>query len=245
MERYVKARKIEICQGLYERYSNLTLSFEADRPIAIRGLEARLVSTLNTVGGYGMFERFLHRCLLWRRSGDTLKRIQLFRGETVPSWSWMAYTGGICYMNVPFGDVSWNKEIVSPFSNNSSEDSALKMPVIKAQAWDLVDTEKHILVLDEPGRFIDDPLKQNKYVEVFDKEGDEVGELKCVIVGTSKGSTPVRDIQSTSDQEHTYYVLIIAPAGGSQSNLYERVGIAELEGQHVALSKASIDVCIQ
>lgn len=223
---YVKARKIELCQGLYERYSNLALSFEADRPIAIKGLEARLISTLNTVGGYGMFECYLHRCLLWRRSGDTLKRIESFRGETVPSWSWMAYTGGICYMNVPFGEVSWNKEITSPFSDNTSQGNKSGVPVINAQAWDLVDPEEHILFLDEPNR---------TYESSF----------KCVIVGTSKGLTSDQDLQSASDQEHTYYVLIISLFEDGQPSLYKRVGVAELEQQHIGMSKHSIPVSVQ
>jgi hypothetical protein len=97
--------KIQLYQDLYERYSNLALSVKTDRPIAIKGLETRLIRTFETVGGYGIFDLYLHRGLLWQRSGDTLDRITS-RGERVPSWSWMAYEGGIRYMDVPLGGVS-------------------------------------------------------------------------------------------------------------------------------------------
>ena len=84
--------RIELFQDLYERYSRLTLSFPSDRPIAIKGLESRLIDTFGTTGGYGVFDKYLHRCLLWQRAGKALKHIEAFRGgNLVRSWSWMAY----------------------------------------------------------------------------------------------------------------------------------------------------------
>ncbi len=37
-----------------------------DRPIAIKGLEARLIQTFGGTGAYGIFNNYLRRCLLWR-----------------------------------------------------------------------------------------------------------------------------------------------------------------------------------
>src|SRR5438477_11418672 len=98
VDSFVKGMKIDLYQDLYERFSNLQLSFPEDRPVAIKGLETRLIRTFGTTGGFGIFDIYLHRCLLWQRSGDTLRRIPSFRGGQVPSWSWMAYTGGIRYL---------------------------------------------------------------------------------------------------------------------------------------------------
>ncbi|RSL92037.1 hypothetical protein CEP52_014033 [Fusarium oligoseptatum] len=114
-EQYVKGLKIEFFQDLYVRYSKLALSFASDRPIAIRGLENRLLSTFKTTGGYGLIDRYLHRSLLWKCGGKTLKRIASTRGEAVPSWSWMAYDGAIDYVSAPGGKVSWFSNIKSPF----------------------------------------------------------------------------------------------------------------------------------
>ncbi|KAJ4358425.1 uncharacterized protein N0V89_003008 [Didymosphaeria variabile] len=85
----VKGIKILLFQNLYDKYATMSSSFMEDRPVAIRGLEKRLVRTFKTKGGFGMFDCYLHRCLLWKRTGWSLSPIDTFRDET-PSWSWMA-----------------------------------------------------------------------------------------------------------------------------------------------------------
>ena len=77
-------------RDLYESYSKLELSYSTDRPVAIRGLEKRLLRALDTKGGYGVFDIYLRRGLLWQRDQASLERID-FSGkkeqELVPSWS--------------------------------------------------------------------------------------------------------------------------------------------------------------
>jgi hypothetical protein len=46
-----KGKKIKLLQSLYERYSKMNLSFSKDRPIAIKGLENRLIQTVGGPGG--------------------------------------------------------------------------------------------------------------------------------------------------------------------------------------------------
>jgi len=88
----------------------------ADRPVAIRRLEQRLIRKLNTTGGLGIFTVYLHRFLLWQRSGEVLARIPSeIWPYFIPSWSCLAYEGGVEYMAMPFGNVTWNPEIISPF----------------------------------------------------------------------------------------------------------------------------------
>ncbi|PVH75774.1 HET-domain-containing protein [Cadophora sp. DSE1049] len=207
---YVKGLKIQLYQDLYVRYSNLALSFNTDRPIAIKGLETRLIRTFETVGSYGIFDLYLHRGLLWQRSGDALKRITSFRGQCVPSWSWMAYDGGIRYMDVPLGKASWAEEITSPFkarSTNSPDNGDERG--LEARVWDIVDVEPQSpqLIMDEPGRTFDWPLK-------------------CVIVGTNK--------KSKQNEHQVHYTMIVSFFIGENGvGVYERVGVGFLERRHI------------
>ncbi|KAI0476359.1 heterokaryon incompatibility protein-domain-containing protein [Xylariaceae sp. FL0804] len=140
-----RGSKIELYQDLYRRYSTLAFSRVEDRPVAIAGLEKRLVGACGNRGGYGVFDDgarggLLHRSLLWHRSPReaSLSRIAFFdpssgdqsqgqdhpdhdhhhRGRSsvvVPSWSWMAYRGAIDYLRPPFNGVEW-EPVGSPWS---------------------------------------------------------------------------------------------------------------------------------
>jgi hypothetical protein len=60
---------------------------------------------------YGIFREHLHRNLLWQRT-DREKMQQIgYAPGTIPSWSWMAYSGGIQFMDIPFGQVNWNRNL--------------------------------------------------------------------------------------------------------------------------------------
>ncbi|KAF2704368.1 hypothetical protein K504DRAFT_390780 [Pleomassaria siparia CBS 279.74] len=222
VEAYVKGMKIQLFQGLYERYTNLALSFSIDRPVAIKGLEKRLIRTLKTVGGYGVFECYLHRCLLWQRATGPLKRIEGFRGGSVPTWSWMMCTGGIKYMDVPFGKVLWAEDICSPFESQRqdaaehAEEGASSIG-IRARAWSLSNPQDQGLILDDTDR-------------VF------TGPLKCVIVGTDREVIPGR--------LKNHYVLVVAMAHESDSQLYERVGVGILQEAQIKRDVPAIDVQI-
>lgn len=218
-EKYVKGMRIELFQDLYERYSRLALSFPSDRPIAIKGLEKRLIDTFNTTGGYGVFDSYLHRCLLWRRSGDTLKRIESFRGgSSVPSWSWMTYDGPIHYLKIPFGQISWGNDITLPFvkqshvlndSQRKGEGVAIPTLDLEAPVWEIVGTLGERMILDEPYRSFARPLQ-------------------CVVVGTSK-KKPLNERQA-------YYVLLVHFAAHvHEGQGYERVGVGILDRRHIAL----------
>lgn len=223
MESSVKGLKIKFYQHLYERYSGLKLTYNKDRPIAIKGLETRLIRTLKTVGGYGVFDCYLHRCLLWQRSDKALTRIPKFRDEPMPSWSWMAYDGKICYMEVPFGEVLWKDNVISPFRSGKEERTRTRMQRrtprrMEARAHDLVQPESQRFILDDPGRSVPSGLK-------------------CVIVGTSRDS---------SDEHQVHFALIIVfVAKEEDTGIYERVGVGFLKKHQVALENPSTKVLIQ
>jgi len=207
---YVKGKKIKLWQGLYEQYSNLALSFKVDRPVAIRGLEKRLIFTLATVGGYGVFDLFRHRSLLWQRSGDKLARISFPEGrhDYIPSWSWMAYDGGIKYMDVPFGKVTWNEDISSPFKAGNLDSGAEgRLPLdIEAPICGLHEDANRHLILDEPGRNFTRPLK-------------------CVIIGSNQ--------HSEQDENRLHYVLVVTLIFRDASRIYERVGVGILNNKQI------------
>lgn len=65
----------------------------------------------------------LRRSLLWHRAPEVggLEEIDFKAKKSAPpSWSWMAYKGGIDYLELPFGQVEWEEnEIVSPWSSSA------------------------------------------------------------------------------------------------------------------------------
>ncbi|GAP88441.2 putative tol-like protein [Rosellinia necatrix] len=223
VDQFAKGLRIELFQYLYRQYSRLALSYPSDRPIAIRGLESRLVSTFGTSGGVGIFDIYLHRSLLWRRAGNTLKAITSFRYSPVPSWSWMAYDGAIKYVDVPLGKVAWSDNIISPFSRDGNQNGvsgdvkggnviATSPLELEAPVWELLDADGGRRIMDDPGRAFDQPIK-------------------CVILGKSKTS-------SRDESQVLFWVLLVHPIKAADNiALYERVGVGVLEKHHIALDR--------
>jgi len=95
-----KGERIIFFQDLYKQYSRLAFTRWEDRPIAIAGLQNRLIYDLKTQGGFGIFDdgqSLLRRSLLWQRGKDehVLRNITFppERNISIPTWSWMAYEG--------------------------------------------------------------------------------------------------------------------------------------------------------
>jgi hypothetical protein len=225
MPNFVKGQQIALYQDLYERYSRLELSFIQDRPVAIRGLETRLIKVLETKGKFGVFHVYLRRGLLWQRGKESLERIDFSirtEQEPVPSWSWMAYAGDIRFADVPFGEVEWDQwhqDVISPWKN--------------AQDNNRIPLELEVLVRDlrptPPGSRV-----------FLDEGGFRSGRhFKCVIVGSSK--TP------NQGKVRVYYVLIVTPLSHGWSpiireevQVYERAGVAHLQEHYIALEKPGV-----
>lgn len=144
---HAESYRVRLFEILFERYSQLAFTVATDRPIAISGLETRLARTLDTDVKYGIFGRYLHRCLLWQRSGDEMERIAYPPRQRVPSWSWMAYKCEISYMHIPFDSVEWNNAV------RWQPDEALGL-VLEAPArrFSLNKMGRRQLNFDEPNR---------------------------------------------------------------------------------------------
>ncbi|KAI0095668.1 hypothetical protein GGR51DRAFT_553874 [Nemania sp. FL0031] len=222
-----QGEKIIRYQNLYRMYSTLALSNSFDRPMAIDGLERRLLDKMKARGGYGILDEgktkgLLRRSLLWCR-GDKTPNLSRIRFPTeaafsaVPSWSWMAYTGGIDYLDIEFGGVEW-EDLRSPWWSDSghvqrTEDAGRNI-FLTAVARDYESkatvTGKNWLVFDSPGE-------------------SKRQETKCVVLGKQKGP------KGSGDKLN--YVLLIMEAAARNpkgEKVYERVGAGYLEGRLVA-----------
>ncbi|KAK4182114.1 hypothetical protein QBC35DRAFT_421252 [Podospora australis] len=205
-----QAERIQRCQGLFKQYSQLALTRVHDRPTAIDGLQARIISALSCQGGFGVLDEgvkakgLLRRSLLWYCDGSLTTRMEriTFPPDNaiakVPSWSWMAYAGCIEYISPEFGMVEW-AELQSPWSPPGRDD--VLALVGEAREYDATKAGR-----GESKLFYDNP--------------GTPGRRFCVVLGTQKGSVKKKYVILV--QEKTGRVVL-----GSKK-IYERVGAGYL-----------------
>ncbi|UPK90662.1 hypothetical protein LCI18_001597 [Fusarium solani-melongenae] len=209
---YYKGGRIVLSQNLFEMYSSLKFTNPSDRPIAISGLEKRLMSTFKTRGGYGVFQAFFERSLLWQRpESGSLARITYPADWNVPSWSWMSFDGSITYVDAPFEEVDWTKDYESPFEAKTGRqyweaNGSNPAPVLKSQwARKFSSSADPETVL---GRIKFD-LDTYAHLELL--------ALRCIIIGKSKPPGP--------EDSTLYYVLVIISSPSGKVGSYIRVGV--------------------
>jgi hypothetical protein len=96
---------------IYTNFTNRELSKLKDRQYAVGGLERRLKELYKSETTYGIVHCCLQRSLLWQRSRGRLEDIKDEETEKIPSWSWMKYSGAICYGTIPGFNTRWNRDI--------------------------------------------------------------------------------------------------------------------------------------
>ncbi|KAH6714513.1 hypothetical protein BKA61DRAFT_360698 [Leptodontidium sp. MPI-SDFR-AT-0119] len=113
---------LSFLEDLVKDYSKRGLSEPTDRAIALSGLAARIAEALGCPEKYGVFGLYLHRSLLWQRYDlqCTMERID-YKSRDVPSWSWMAYNGGIDFMNPDFGKMKVFKNLHFDFKHKNDK----------------------------------------------------------------------------------------------------------------------------
>lgn len=195
----------------------MALTVPSDRPFAIKGLEARLVHTFGGTGRYGVLQIYLHRCLLWKRAGPFMKPITSFSSETIPSWSWMAYEGGIRYIDAPGSDVNWMNDVFWSPNDRPSDYDGMSTE-LQAPVWGLVDPRDEDITLDDE-RPLDPQMS------------------KCVIIGVSK--------RQAEEGGKLYYVLIITPVFVDDKEVWKRRGVGIMKKQYIALDWPMSVGCIQ
>ncbi|KAF2265195.1 HET-domain-containing protein [Lojkania enalia] len=225
-----RGRKIVYFQDLYKQYSRLEFKEIEDRPIAIAGLENRLRTAYKTGGKFGIFDDgpgggLFHRSLLWVRGEEecddkTLSPIEFseHRNIRVPTWSWMAYKGGIDYLEPPFKTTDWAGAEVQP-AWSSAKDSTSDRTNMDAEIA-LVATVRNYNVA---GRKSDDPFK---LVYDTDRTGSDGQQPQCVIVAKPK--------DGITEREKTYYVLIVTLTSSTdKGKIYRRLGAGYMHAKFI------------
>ncbi|CAM1505192.1 Fc.00g108290.m01.CDS01 [Cosmosporella sp. VM-42] len=226
-----RALKIRYFQDLYRRYSQLEFSHIQDRPVAIAGLESQLRKAYWTKGDYGIFDDgpghgLFHRSLLWQRSEEeqTLKAIDFseHREYVMPSWSWMAYEGGIDYLDPPFQKVDWEKsEVEPPWSHtgggsDDSHDSRVLKVVVRSFNVAGHQPDEIKLIYDNPER----------------KATSDGQRPMCIVVAKAKEGASVR--------RKRHYVLIVINTGSMTARgqkVFTRLGVGYMPGKYIVLGE--------
>lgn len=242
-----QGEKIIRFQNLYKTYSSLLFTNPTDRPIAVGGIQRRLLAAFGTRGGYGVFDEdvktgqlgLLRRSLLWYRAGDgegnsRLSRIEFSTTEltnsaapVVPSWSWMAYIGEICFLKLEFGAIDWVR-IGSPWGAEDSQmttrfDDGTRNLALKAAARIINMSLANVMEAGE--LYFDDSTR------VRGKE------ILCVVLGAEK--------QKLAAGDRTHYFILIEPVASSgldPNKTYERAGAGYLPGSYLGREVGWVEI---
>ncbi|KAF1962301.1 HET-domain-containing protein [Byssothecium circinans] len=167
--------KVNLFQHLFSLYSQLGLTVPTDRPIAISGLVDRLAESFQMTAMHGVFDGYLHRSLLWKRSGLVrMQRILYASDRKVPSWSWMAYTGQIEYVEIEHYRVEWAESV-------RLQEGVLKACVRGFEAWRIEQRDGDMCSMRKGRRD-----GAEGWLE-FDREDImDVRMLRCVVLGRDR-----------------------------------------------------------
>lgn len=236
----LRATRILEYESLYSRYSRMALADPSNRPVAIAGLERLMNNNLSIESVFGVLDdndTILRRTLLWRRGKEvsTLPRITFPEGHfmMVPSWSWMAYDGGIDYLDIPLG-VGWNADEVR-ISWSPSTATAL---AAADQAYN-DDNEYHLTAMAR--NFLPQITPPMGYEIIYDQPERRADRaLLCIVMGRKLGDTN----QPRADTD-VHYVLIVTPKDSSDSGLFERVGVGSVPSTNIDFAQpaTSVRVC--
>ena len=221
-----KGERIVRYQFLYHTYSRLQLSRPSDRPFAINGLQSRLLKAFGTEGDFGVFDEgplggHLRRSLLWHRGDDVppvpgLVRLTslIYDGvpTQIPSWSWMAYSGGIDYLKPEFDGVDW-MELRSPWTRHSWGTTPMVMQKQSGGLMTLGGEVKEFDVEKAEGR---------DFRIIYDSSvGVVKSKVKCIVLGVKRSREP--------SEARENYVLFVMPIDTIEKT-WRRVGAGYLPG---------------
>lgn len=236
-----RALQIAYYQDLYKLYSRLHFSRDEDRPFAIAGLEKRLRQAFGTQGGFGIFddgdkyERGLfHRSILWRHGDEQefengLKPIDFSRsGFYVPSWSWMAYKGGIDYTTPEGGTAEWEtNDITEPWTRGSGS------ATISAPQAGIIAIPAIVRNFQVANRL---PEEVKLFYDTGRVKGSDGQRAQCVVVA--------KDKHARVEGLKRHYVLLVAlkkADSGRGRKIYERIGAGFMLGKHIAFKEPGIE----
>ncbi|KAH6625898.1 heterokaryon incompatibility protein-domain-containing protein [Boeremia exigua] len=209
---------------LIEEYSKRDITFQRDRPIAISGLEERIAEALDCESRFCVFERYLHRNLLWMHTDNT-KATQYH--DSVPSWSWLAGSGPVVFDEE---DESGTFELNTSISFHSQRQEALLADlgvfvdcILKPRDEKYEQEYQTLYIRDTAGSiknwlspdyiFWDSDGGIKGWWEPDWKDSESFDNLHCVIVS-----------QSSNRSNGKRYSLILAVVPTGRDGEYRRVG---------------------
>jgi hypothetical protein len=157
---------------IFQNYSNRKLTYPTDRCVAISGLVGRMASALKCQSRYGIFEKYLHRNLLWQASNGKLEEIAY--DCHVPSWSWMAYSGGVQFIDIPLGQVEWIDRL--RFDKECDCDPAIIANLASFQNCTMKLHGEQYIISDQDGR-------KRGWIRYDVKDGEELCKRQCIVLG--------------------------------------------------------------
>jgi len=168
-------------------------------------------------------QSLLRRSLLWQRGkSETLRKITFppERNIAVPTWSWMAYEGGIDFLELPLGGVNWQKdEVHSPWNITAPE------------VYHTTDQTGSIELSAIARKFEEQGTQGKESMVVYDIPENERQALRCVVMGKRKA----KEKEKVALENARHYVLFIAPQPGAPK-IYERVGVGYMPGKFIELN---------
>jgi hypothetical protein len=235
-----RAERILYYQDLYMKYSRLAFTRWEDRAVAMQGLEQRLSRGFKSRGKFGILDdkagfshrSLLHRSLLWHRGADesSLTRISFPPDrQKPPTWSWMAYQGGIDYLRLPFDEVEWESEdIRSPWQTTEVRTAD------QAELAELGAIAREFALRHTVGEDV------KVVYDMTGKTGGLASSVLCVVIGRAKGKAPVDD--------RAHYILLVTPKASMAvegTKVYERIGAGRVPGRCIDFKRPGSDVRIR
>jgi hypothetical protein len=218
---------MSIYESVFQLYAQLDLTVSSDRPVAISGLETRLADYFKSAVSHGIFEKYLHRGLLWQRTGDKrMKRTLDSAYGRLPSWSWMAYDGRTSYVEITRETVEWSDMVHFP------SESVLEVRVRELQRFTIEQKDTKCVILDGIG-------DEGGWLKYDGVDIVNVQTLMCVVIGREKSLQYSKE--SSEEQEH--YILVVK-SSGARTGTYERIGVGLIKKRLISFkgkgSKAQI-----
>ncbi|KAJ4168292.1 hypothetical protein NW754_013626 [Fusarium falciforme] len=210
------SRTVDFVQFLFKKYSRSGLTVKSDRDTAIYSLVERMRHALRTEARYGVVRCFLSILLLWKRSDDEKTAPIDYGDRTVPSWSWMAYPGGIDFIS----DLRQTLKVPHSADLDFSNDGyTLTVKVRRFNDCQIGQDGNRFAIF--AGTASASPRKVGSlWFDVADTT-----EFKhCVVVGMG-------DDNEKTDPQKTYFVLVVRQKQGEG---YERLGVGKVEAQYVS-----------
>lgn len=194
----------DFLRDLLEDYAQRDISKPTDRAVAISGLITRIENALESPVHHGIFEMFRHRNLLWKRCSGQKEMKRIEYEKMPPTWSWMAYQGGIQFLKNGFQELAL-------FQNLRFERDGR---AFATTVWEFVDLSTRLELGNEMRHELLDSEGWKGWIDL-DEDARLPTERNIVVL-----AKPTKVGTDGCD----YYVLLVRPIG-SQGKEYERLGM--------------------